>query len=244
MSEDRSRQSFFSRMFAPASEDEEGTTVYSREDIDAERFEQPEGERADEPRGFTVERAADIIRDLPPEVPRRSAVRIVRQTLIAAGISVDDLGRSTRSRESKLNSEIELRQQRISELQGNTDEVIRDLEDQIRKAREARDFGVAEEERGISEAREGLEDVEKVRDFFDLPRGETRSTPFGEQRGEETTGESPAHPVADDTQIMNRSDMDESNMDDTQILRPRGPLSEDRLSEGRGAQRDTENRQP
>lgn len=239
MSEERSKQSFFSRMFAPASEDE-GTTVYSREDIDAERFEQSEGERGDEPRGFTVERAADIIRELPPEVPRRSAVRIVRQTLIAAGISVDDLGRSTRVRESKLNSEIELRQERISELQDNTDEVVRDLEDQIKKAREARDFGVAEEERGISEAREGLEDVEKVRDFFDLPRGEARSTPFGDQRGEETTGENSVYPVAgDETQVMDRPDMDDSNMDDTQILRPRGPLSE-----GWETQRDTENRQP
>lgn len=249
MSEDRSRQGgFFSRMFTPPSE-EEGTTVYSREDIGAERFEQPEGESGDEPRGFTVERAADIIRELPPEVPRRSAVRIVRQTLIAAGISVDDLGRSTRSRESKLNSEIELRQERISELQNNTDEVIRDLEGQIRKAREARDFGVAEEERGISEAREGLEDVEKVRDFFDLPRGETRSTPFGDQPGEETTGENPAYPVSDDTQVMNRSDVDDSNLDrsnldDTQILRPRGPLSDDPLPERRENQRDTENRQP
>lgn len=249
MSEDRSRQSFFSRMFAPSPEGEEGTTVYSREDLGAERFEQPETESGDEPKGFTVERAADIIRELPPEVPRRSAVRIVRQTLIAAGISVDDLGRSTRSRESKLHSEIELRQQRIEELQGNTDEVIRDLEDQIRKAREARDFGVAEEERGISEAREGLEDVEKVRDFFDLPRGETRSTPFGDQRGEETTGESSAYPVADDTQVMDRSEMegptpDQSNLDDTQILRPRGPLSDDPLPEGWQNQRDTENRRP
>lgn len=249
MSEDRSRQSFFSRMFTPPSEDEEGTTVYSREDIEAERFEQQEGESGDEPKGFTVERAADVIRELPPEVPRRSAVRIVRQTLIAAGISVDDLGRSTRSRESKLNSEIELRQDRISELQENTDEVIRDLEDQIRKAREARDFGVAEEERGISEAREGLEDVEKVRDFFDLPRGETRSTPFGDQRGEETTGQNPAYPVSDDTQIMDRPDTedlntDRPNLDDTQILRPRGPLSDDPLPENRENQRDTENRRP
>lgn len=240
MSEDRSRHGgFFSRMFTPPPEDEEGTTVYSREDIDAERFGQPEEGDAETPKGFTVERAADIIRELPPEVPRRSAVRIVRQTLIAAGISVDDLGRSTRSREAKLNSEIELRQQRISELQENTDEVIRDLEDQIRRAREARDFGVAEEERGISEAREGLEDVEKVRDFFDLPRGETRSTPLGDRPGEETTGEGPAYPVSDDTQVMDRPDVDQSNLDDTQILRPRGPLAdewEDR--------RDPENRRP
>lgn len=224
MSEERSRQGgFLSRMFSPPPEEEQGTTIYSRED--AEGYEEPEDEVAENPRGFTVERAADIIRDLPPEVPRRSAVRIVRQTLTAAGISVQDLGRSTRVRESKLNSEIELRQERIRELQENTNEVIRDLEEQIKKAREARDHGVAEEERGISEAQSGLEDVEKVRDFFDLPRGESRSTPLGGQsRDEETTQASEPY-VGDDTQVMDRSEM--PGMDDTQILRPRGPLSDD-----------------
>jgi hypothetical protein len=235
MSEDRSRQGgFLSRMFSPPSEEEQGTTIYSRDDVDAEGREEPEDEAIESTRGFTVERAADIIRDLPPEVPRRSAVRIVRQTLTAAGISVQDLGRSTRVRESKLNSEIELRQGRIQELQERTDGVIRDLEEQIKKAREARDHGVAEEERGISEAQSGLEDVEKVRDFFDLPRGESRSTPLGGRRGEETTQSSDPY-VGDETQVMERPDV--SDMDDTQILRPRGPLSEDW-----DARRDRENR--
>lgn len=224
MSEDRSRQGgFLSRMFSPPPE-EQGTTIYSREDVDAEGYEEADTESDENPRGFTVERAADIIRDLPPEVPRRSAVRIVRQTLTAAGISVQDLGRSTRVRESRLNSEIELRQGRIRELQERTDEVIRDLEEQIKKAREARDHGVTEEERGISEARSGLEDVEKVRDFFDLPRGESRSTPLGRQQSEETTESSEPY-VGDETQVMERPAV--SDMDDTQILRPRGPLSDD-----------------
>lgn len=225
MSEDRSRQGgFLSRMFSPPPEEEQqGTSIYSREDVDTEGYEEPQDETAENPRGFTVERAADIIRDLPPEVPRRSAVRIVRQTLTAAGISVQDLGRSTRARESKLNSEIELRQERIRELQERTDGVIRDLEDQIKKAREARDHGVAEEERGISEARSGLEDVEKVRDFFDLPRGESRSTPLGGQQ--EETSEPTELYVGDETQVMERPAV--SDVDDTQILRPRGPLSED-----------------
>lgn len=216
MSDNRSKNSFFSRMFSPPAEDE-GTMVFSRDDIGAPEQEDSETQG---PRGFTVERAAGVIRDLPPEVPRRIAVRIVRQTLIAAGINVDDLGRSTRERESKLNSEIELRRDRIKELQENTNEAIRDLEDQIRKAREARDVGVSEEERRISEARSGLEDVEKVRDFFDLPRGESRSTPLGDQR--EETDELLAPSTDDETQVMDRSDMDK-----THVMRPRGPLSEE-----------------
>jgi hypothetical protein len=216
MSEEQQRQGFFSRMFSPPPEDE-GTTVFSAEEVETGKNEEP-GSGAVEPRGFTVERAADIIRDLPPEVPRRSAVRIVRQTLAAAGISVDDLGRSTRTREAKLNSEIELSQGRIKEIQENTDEVVRSLEEQIKKAREARDSGVAEEERRISAAREGLDDVERVRDFFDLPRGESRSTPLGQQP--EAQPEQPESTAGDETQVMQRPDMD-----DTQILR-RGPLSE------------------
>jgi hypothetical protein len=86
-----------------------------------------------EPRGFTVERAADVIRNLPPEVPRPAAVRIVRGTLEAAGIDVSDLATSTRARESKLNSEIELSRNRIQELKDDTEEVIRSYELEIRK---------------------------------------------------------------------------------------------------------------
>lgn len=227
--EQQPRQGFFSRMFSVPPEDEGQTTVYSADEVGAREPEAEEGPV--EPRGFTVERAADIIRDLPPEVPRRSAVRIVRQTLAAAGISVEDLGRSTRTRETKLNSEIELSQERIKEIKESTDEVLRSLEEEMRKAREARDIGVAEEERRISEARQGLEDVERVRDFFDLPRGESRSTPLGQQQGESEPGEQ-GTPAGEETQVMERPDMD-----DTQILRPRGPLSE-----GWDDRRDPENR--
>lgn len=228
--EQQNRQSFFSRMFAPAPEDDQ-TTVFSEDDVNFDEEEDTQESPQVNSRGFTVERAADIIRDLPPEVPRRSAVRIVRQTLIAAGISVEDLGRSTRSRESKLNSEMELREGRIEELKGKTDEVIKSYEEEIRKAREARDYGVSEEERKISSAREGLVDVERVRDFFDLPRGESRSTQFGGQDDEDTREEQSGTNSGDDTQVIERSDND-----DTQILRPRGPLSE-----GWDTRRDSEN---
>jgi hypothetical protein len=137
-------------------------------------------------------------------------VRIVRNTLEAAGIDVADLATSTGAREAKLNSEIELSQTRIQELKDNTDEVIRSYELEIRKAREARDLGISQEERKIAEGRSGLEDVERVRDFFGLSHGDYS-----------TTDELPGGPAEEDTQVIERADED-----DTEILRRPGPLSE------------------
>lgn len=187
-------------------DEEEETTVYSAEEVGV-----TEGETV-EPRGFTVERAAEVIRNLPPEVPRLSAVRIVRGTLEAAGIDVSDLATSTRARESKLSSEIELSQGRIQEIKEQTEEVIRSYELEIRKAREARDFGISEEERKISGARSGLENVEMVRDFFGL------------QDDSETTSELSAEDLAATEEPRPTERVDE---DDTEILRRPGPLSED-----------------
>jgi hypothetical protein len=208
MSEERpvTRHGFLSRMFSVNPEEEGATTDYSAEEVGTT------GETV-EPRGFTVERAAEVIRNLPPEVPHSSAVRIVRGTLEAAGIDIADLATSTRARESKLNSEIELSQSRIQELKDETEEVIRSHELEIRKAREARDLGISEEERRISGARSGLQDVEKVRDFFGLS---------GEHYA--TTGELPGDLTEEDTQVMDRVDED-----DTEILRRPGPLSENYL---------------
>jgi hypothetical protein len=200
MNEER-RPGFLSRMFS-GNVDDEGTTVYPAEEVGVEE--------TVEPRGFTVERAAEVIRNLPPEVPPSSAVRIVRGTLEAAGIDVADLATSTRTRESKLNSEIELSQSRIQELKDNTEEVIRTYELEIRKAREARDLGISEQERRISDARSGLEEVERVRDFFALSGDDYP-----------TTGELPGDPAEEDTQVMEHPDED-----DTEILRRPGPLSE------------------
>jgi len=213
MSEERSttRQGFFSRMFAAG---EEGTAIYSSEEVGMEEF----GETM-EPRGFTVERAARVIKNLPPEVPRPAAVRIVRGTLEAAGIDLADLATSTKARESRLNSEIELSQGHIQKLKDDTEEVIRSLEEEIRKSREARDAGVAEEEKKISEARTGLGDVEMVRNFFGLPRGEA-----------ETTTDLPA---GEETQVMEPAEEE----DDTQILRRPGPLSEDYWNAGESRDR-------
>jgi hypothetical protein len=221
MSEERPttpRQGFLSRMFSgpEADEEEEGTAVYSAEEVGLAE------EEAVEPRGFTVERAAEVIRNLPPEVPRLSAVRIVRGTLEAAGIDVAELASSTRARESKLNSEIELSQSRIREFKEKTEEVIRSYELEIRKAREARDFGISEEERRIAGARSGLEDIERVRDFFGL------------QDDSETTSELSAEDIAagEETEAMERVDED-----DTEILRRPGPLSEDYWSSGENRDR-------
>jgi hypothetical protein len=218
MSEERptTRHGFLSRMFSGNADDEEGTAVYSAEEVGVT-------EETVEPRGFTVERAAEVIKNLPPEVPRSSAVRIVRGTLEAAGIDVADLATSTRARESKLNSEIELSQTRIHELEERTEEVIRSYEQEIRKAREARDLGISEEERRISDARSGLEDVESVRDFFGLAPGEDDYS---------TTNELPGDPADEDTQVMERVDED-----DTEILRRPGPLSEDYWGTGENRDR-------
>jgi hypothetical protein len=154
-------------------------------------------------------------------------VRIVRGTLEAAGINVDDLASSTGAREAKLNSEIELSQGRIQELKDKTDEVIRTYEAEIRNAREARDFGIAEEERKISVSRLGLEDVERVRDFFGLS-GEPQ--PAAEDpAGSSTTGDLP---LGEETQVMEPTDED-----DTQILRRPGPLSDDYFETGENRDR-------
>ena len=207
MNEDRNttRQSFFSRVFAGNAEDE-GTSIYSSEEIGMPGTDESEGLTA---HGFTVERAAEVIRNLPPEVPRPAAVRIVRGTLEAAGIDIAELESSTRTRESRLNSEIDLSENRIQQFKDETEEVIRNLEDEIRKAREARDFGVSEEERKISAAESGLDNIDMVRGFFGLPQ---------EQEADES-------PVAgEETQVM--EGVEDEEEDETQVLRRPGPLSD------------------
>ena len=203
MNEDHgtTRQSFFSRVFAGSTEGE-GTAIYSAEEVGTSGMEEQEGVA----HGFTVERAAEVIRNLPPEVPRLSAVRIVRGTLEAAGIDIAELESSTRARESRLNSEIDLSEGRIQQLKDETEEVIRNLEDEIRKAREARNFGVSEEERKIQAAETGLDNIDLVRDFFGLPQEEE-----------------PADSAGEETQVLEGV---EEEGDETRVLRRPGPLSD------------------
>jgi hypothetical protein len=217
MSEERptERQGFLSRMFSVNAEEEGGaTTDYSAEEVGT-------AEETVEPRGFTVERAAEVIKNLPPEVPHSSAVRIVRGTLQAAGIDFADLTTSTRARESKLKTEIEHSQGRIQELKDETEEVISSHELEIKKAREARDLGISEEERRISEAHSGLQDVERVRAFFGVS---------GDHYA--TTGELPDDAAGEDTQVIETADED-----DTEILRRPGPLSDNYLDSGENRDR-------
>jgi len=211
------RGGFFSRVFSGNVDGEDETAIYSAEEVGV-------GESGGETlgtRGFTVERAAEVIKNLPPEVPRPAAVRIVRGTLGAAGINVDDLASSTGARESKLNSEIQLSQGRIQELKDKTEDVIRSYEEEIRKAREARDFGISEEERKVSASRSGLEDVGRVRDFFGLPGSEDDEATAGDLAGYSTTSDLPPGEGGEETQVM-----EPAGEDDTQILRRPGPLSE------------------
>ena len=193
-----SRKSFFSRVFGRGA-DEDETRTYSAEEIETREPEKLEEEQL--PQGFTVERAGEIIDYLPPDVPRESAVRIVRGTLAAAGIKIEDLERSTRAREAKLNSEIELARSRQKDLRERTEEVVRSLQEEIRKAREAHDTGIAEEEQKVSRAVAGLKDVGRVRAFFGFSgTGEETTDPAGD----ETQSLGPFDP--DKTQVMQRPD--------------------------------------
>lgn len=267
MSEERpTRKSFFTRMFAHEDEEEHGerTMVFSSRDErpDPEEPEEP----MEKPQGLTVERAAEVIRSIPDEVPYGSAVPIVRLTLEAAGISMGELGTATRARESKLNSVIEQREGRIQKLRADTDKAVRykeqeiqALQDDIKKFRQARDNGINQEENKISQARSGLEEVDLVRSFFDLSEEEpvaveepesSEELPPAEAVAEEPTSagdlpeeqegpEEPAGESGDETQILERPDLEErpaeerpaeeqsDDMDETQVLRRPGPLSED-----------------
>jgi hypothetical protein len=203
-----SDRGFFSRILGGDTNEDE-TRVFSAEEVSTRRSEG--GEEPDEeeqrPQGFTVERAAEVIDDLPPDVPRESALRIVRGTLTAAGIKVEDLERSSRVRESKLNSEMDLARARQEEIRRGTEEVVRSLEEEIRKAREDRDTGIAQEEDRISRASAGIEGIKRVRAFFGFPEpeeeriaGPAEDPPMDETRVFESFDE-------DETQILRRSDL-------------------------------------
>ncbi len=202
-----SERSFFSRILRGETAEDE-TRTYPAEEMGLRNLGRKEPEEEQQPQGFTVERAAEIIDDLPPDVPRESALRIVRGTLMAVGIEVEDFERFTRSRESKLNSEIELARGRQEALQKRTEEIVRSMEEEIRKAREDRDAGVAEEEEKISRASANLDEVRRVRAFFGFPTMEV----------EETAGPA-GDPGADDTQVLEPLDPDR-----TQVIRPDPPV--------------------
>lgn len=233
------RKNFLTRLFSLEPEGED-TAVLSPEDVGLED-EEPE-ESIDKPQGLTVDRAADVIRSLPEEVAYGSAVPIVRMTLEAAGISMEELGTSIRARESKLNSIIEQRHERIQKLKDDTDQAvrykeqeIRALEEDIKKFHQARDNGISQEKEKISQARTGLDEVELVRNFFDLPKRKEASP--GEER--EESAEQSSEQVAESgkgaasTEHLSREEPDDDAGEDTQVLRRPGPLSENWDTRGR-----------
>lgn len=79
MSEERNnRQGFFTRMFGEQGAGE-GTSVYSRADVGATGPE--EREASPHSRAFTVERAAEVIKNLPPRCrARRRSVSSARRS--------------------------------------------------------------------------------------------------------------------------------------------------------------------
>jgi myosin heavy subunit len=172
--------SFLLRMLGRDADEDETRTYSAQEEIETKWSWMIEPEEGLQPRTLTVERAAEILDELPPDVPRESALRIVRRTLAAAGIEVGDFDKSTRAQVAKLNSKIELARNRQREVGEKTDEVIRSLEGRIRKAQETYEAIYLEEEGEISRVSKKLENIKRTRAFFGLP----------EMEGEQNTGSS------------------------------------------------------
>src|SRR5215207_3597774 len=218
-----SAEGFLSRMLGRDTDDEydDSGAYYSSEEVETRRSRRSSSRRVPDeeellpppppppPREFIVERVAETISDLPEEVPQESAVLIVRRTLAAAGVKLSELDVSTQAQESKLNSEIGLARNRQEEVREKTQEQVRSLEEEIRKAKEACEDIVSYEEEKISRAWATLEGVRRVRAFFELHESE----------GEEDTG-----PLYRGTlrqqQILEPADVDRAQISNTPLYPP------------------------
>jgi hypothetical protein len=172
------RDSFLSRMLGRDADEDEGRT----DSAEAFRMRKSkmtsEPELGEQPWNSAVELVVETIDDLPSTFPRESAVRIVRRTLAAAGIELGDFNRRTWVRMPQIDSEMELARSREKEFQKKTEEDIRALEGEIRKAREAYEAVRAKEEEEISRASKELENIKRVRafsGFSDMERDENES---------------------------------------------------------------------
>ena len=180
-----SADGFFSRILGRDIDEYDSGAYYSSEEVETGRPRRSSSSRgvADEeellppPRDFLVESVAETIAELPAGVPQESAVLIVRRTLAAAGVTLSELDTSTQAQESKLSSQIGLARNRQEEVRQKTQEQVRSLEEEIRKARDACEDIVSYEEKKISRAWATLEGVRRVRAFFELhdsePEGDT-----------------------------------------------------------------------
>src|SRR5215207_926440 len=174
-----SADGFLSRMLGRDTDEYDSEAYYSRDEVETRRSRRSKrssrgvsNEEEPPPRDFIVERVAETIADLPPGVPQESAVLIVRNTLVAAGVKLSELDASTQAQESKLKSEIGLARNRQEEVREKTQEQVRSLEEEIRKAKEACEDIVSYEEEKIARASATLEGARRVRAFFELPESE------------------------------------------------------------------------
>ena len=177
--------------------DEEETTTYSAEEIGTSRSKRGVPEEGQPPQGFTVERVervAKMIDDLPSDVSQESAACIVREALVCAGIELSNFDRSSRERAAELSSEIELARNRQKEFRKKTEQSVHALEEEIRTAREACDTVLIEEKKKIARASATLEEVKRVRAFFEFPKID----------GEEEIG--PLYPVTQPLGVVSRQE--------------------------------------
>jgi hypothetical protein len=115
---------------------------------------------------FAVALVIETIDDLPSNFPQDIAVRIVQRTLAAAGIEIGEFNKCTWARMPQINSEMELARSREKEFWEKTEQDIRSLEGEIRKAREDYESIRAKEEEEISRASKELENIKRARAFF------------------------------------------------------------------------------
>ena len=174
-----SHEGFLSRMLGRDTDEYDSEAYYSSDEVETRRSRRSRrssrgvpNEEEPPPRDFIVERVAETIADLPPGVPQESAVLIVRKTLVAAGVKLSELDASTQAQESKLNSEIGFARNHQEEVREKTQEQVRSLEEEIRKAKEACSDIVSYEEEKIARASATLEGVRRVRAFFELHESE------------------------------------------------------------------------
>src|ERR687890_2308750 len=177
-----SAEGFFSRMLGRDADDEyDSGAYYSSDEVETRRsrrsrrssrgvLDEEELLPPPPPRDFITERVAETIADLPEGVPQESAVLIVRRTLAAAGVKLSEIDASTQAQESKLNSEIGLDRNRQEEVREKTQEQMRSLEEEIRKAKEACEDIVSYEEEKISRAWATLEGARRGGAFFLFPQ--------------------------------------------------------------------------
>jgi hypothetical protein len=206
-----SAEGFLSRMLGRDTDEYDSGSYYSSDEVETRRSRRSRRSNSSRgvaneveppPQDFITERVAETIADLPEGVPQESAVLIVRRTLAAAGVKLSELDVSTQAQESKLTSEIGLAQNRQVEVREKTQEQVRSLEEEIRKAKEACEDIVSYEERKISQAWATLEGVRRVRAFFELHEAE----------GEEGTG-----PLGQRTHVLEPADVDRAQISDTPL---------------------------